>query len=76
MLNTVEIENYYEIRVEFSNKLLGRFIKGVDGFFYFEAENNNGGLWSDYVLLELGTKLREINKPLNDHFDNYIKLNN
>ena len=72
MLKTVKVDSYYEVRVESSSKLLGRFIKGVDGFFYFEQEEINRILWSDYVLLELGTKLKEINKPWMDHLNNHF----
>jgi len=63
MLNIIQVDNHYEIRVQSSNKLIGKFIQDVDGFFYFSEEEKNGGLWSDYVLLEIGSKLREINRP-------------
>lgn len=65
MLNIIQVDNHYEIRVKSSNKLIGHFIQGVDGFFYFAQEEGSegGGLWSDYSLLEIGSKLREINRP-------------
>lgn len=64
MLKITKNENLYEIRVETSNKLIGHFIPSDDGFYYF-ADNGcqNGGLWSDYVLIEIGNKLKEINEP-------------
>lgn len=64
MIKLIQTENSYEVRVESSNKLIGHFIQDVDGFFYFAVnEPKNGGLWSDYTLLEIGSKLKEINRP-------------
>jgi len=55
-------------------KLIGYFIPEVDGFFYFSPEQYNSGVWSDYALLEIGNKLKEINQPwvdkLNREFSN------
>jgi hypothetical protein len=46
-----------------------------DGFFYFAQEEGSegGGLWSDYSLLEIGTKLAEINRPWREHINAYFK---
>lgn len=64
MLKTIKKDNTYEVRVELSDKLIGHFIPSDDGFYYFAVtDSKEGGLWSDYVLLEIGTKLKEINKP-------------
>lgn len=75
MLTVIQIDNHYELRVESSNKLVGKFIQDVDGFFYFAQEEGSegGGLWSDYVLLEIGTKLKEINRPWLEQIDAYFK---
>ena len=64
-------ESYYEVLVISNNKLVGNFIQDVDGFFYF-SPTGEGGLWSDYGLLEIGTKLKELNKPWSDHIDEYF----
>jgi hypothetical protein len=67
----------YEVVVESNNNLVGYFIQDVDGYYYFgEYQPNKGGNWSDYVLLELGTKLRELNKPWDDHLSNVFSKNN
>lgn len=75
MLKLIQLNSSsYEVRIESNNKLIGKFIQDVDGFFYFSEEApREGGLWSDYVLLELGTKLKEINQPWSDHLDNFFK---
>jgi hypothetical protein len=75
MLTVIQIENHYEVRVESSNKLVGHFIQDVDGFFYFAQEEGSegGGLWSDYSLLEIGTKLKEINRPWREQLNIYFK---
>ena len=75
MLTVIQIDNHYEVQVESSNKLVGRFIQDVDGFFYFAQEEGSegGGLWSDYSLLEIGTKLAEINRPWREHINAYFK---
>ena len=74
MLKIIQIGSTYEVRVESSNKLIGHFTPEVDGFFYFSVEQYNGGVWSDYALLEIGNKLKEINQPwvdkLNKEFSN------
>ena len=64
-------ESYYEVLVISNNNLVGNFIQDVDGFFYFSS-TGEGGLWSDYFLLEIGTKLKELNKPWSDHIDEYF----
>ena len=63
ILTVSQIENHYEVKVASNNNLVGKFIQDVDGFFYFSQEERGGGLWSDYVLLEIGTALKEINRP-------------
>ena len=77
MLNILQVDNYYEIRVQSSNRLIGKFIQEVDGFFYFSEEEKGGGLWSDYALLEIGSKLREINRPWLEKIESeFSKLKN
>jgi hypothetical protein len=79
MLTVIQIENHYEVRVQSSNKLVGRFIQDVDGFFYFAQEEGSegGGLWSDYSLLEIGSKLREINRPWIEYIESdFLKSKN
>ncbi len=63
-INKISDSNY-EVLVKSNNKLIGNFYLEVDGFFYFAENEHNGsnGLWSDYALLEIGNKLKELNKP-------------
>ncbi|CAB4143712.1 hypothetical protein UFOVP449_257 [uncultured Caudovirales phage] len=61
MLKVIKNGITYEVRVESNNKLIGNFLPDVDGCYYFVATNTEG-YWSDYVLIELGTKLKEINE--------------
>lgn len=68
ILKTIKQDNTYEVRVESSNKLIGHFILDDDGYYSF-GMSDGSGLWSDYVLLELGTKLKELNKPWNDQIN-------
>lgn len=66
-------EAKYEVLVESSDKVIGYFIQEDDGYFYFILSEASTGLWSDYTLLELGTKLRELNKPWEDYFNEHFK---
>jgi len=43
-------------------KQIGDFIMGVDGSFYFWNKYNGHGCMSDYILIELGNKLKNLNK--------------
>jgi len=58
-------ENCY--KVDFENTTIGEFIRDVDGYFYFALLKDNQGLWSDYILLEIGNKLKDLNKDWNEH---------
>jgi len=70
MLKFPKVDDIYEVRVESNDRLVGYFILDVDGFYYFMPYLlSEGGLWSDYMLLEIGTMLKEVNKP----WDNKIK---
>lgn len=71
MLYLKRLENIYEVRVDQSNKLIGRFIMSDDGFYYFEQEDAQG-LWSDYVLIEIGTKLKDLNRPWLDKLNQVL----
>lgn len=51
----------YDVIVETNDKFIGRFICDVDGFYYFSPLGNNY-LLSDYALIELGEKLKELNR--------------
>jgi hypothetical protein len=37
------------------------------------AEKRKSGVWSDYALIEIGTKLKELNQSWYDHLDKHFK---
>ena len=61
MIHLKKIDNIYEVLVNGSNKLIGHFIMSDDGFYSFSSLGD--GLWSDYALIEIGNKLKELNRP-------------
>lgn len=63
MLKYIKNETYtYDVIVERSDLLIGQFIKIDDGFYYF-SPTKDGGLWSDYTLIAIGIKLKDLNQP-------------
>lgn len=56
-------KNKYE--VIFEARTIGEYIRAVDGYFYLFFNGINGG-WSDYIILELGEKLKELNREWNE----------
>lgn len=74
MLTYTQRGHVYEIRVESSNLLIGEFVPDIDGFYYFTPPQiHSGGYWNDWVLIEIGTKLQEINQEYHEMLDNYFK---
>ena len=74
MLTYTQRGHIYEIRVESNNILVGEFVPDIDGYHYFiPSEHSSKGYWNDWVLIELGTKLQEINQEWLKKLDNYIK---
>lgn len=66
-------EAKYEVLVESSDKLVGYFIRDDDGYFYFTLPDSKTGLWSEESILELGTKLQELNKPWHDYMIEHFR---
>jgi len=66
--------NAYNVKVKAGIGSMGQFIMDVDGCYYFWPEPGEG-CYSDYVLLELGTLLKELNKPFYDSVDEYYNSN-
>lgn len=63
-LTLKELNNsHYE--VQFEARTIGEFIRDVDGYFYLFFNSANG-CWSDYILIELGETLAELNKEWNN----------
>lgn len=71
-------DNKYIIKTnnDHSGKIIGEFIKDVDGFFYFFLNEYNGGSLSSEVLGELSTKLIEINRDWNSQISDYFTTKN
>ena len=66
MLNYELIEHSYKITTKkHGGKLIGYFVLDIDGFYYFEPEDEKG-YWTEHALLELGNKLKELNQDLYD----------
>jgi hypothetical protein len=65
MLKHIKIESssIYEVRVESGDLFIGQFIMSDDGFYYFSPISSDGCLWSDYTLIDIGIKLKELNQP-------------
>lgn len=61
--------NLYLVLIQ--NVYVGRFIRDVDGYFYYDPSIGDG-LWSEYELRLIVDKLRELNRPWNDHLDKYF----
>jgi hypothetical protein len=58
------------IDMHYSNGVyMGGIYQEVDGFFYWQPTNTDGFL-SAHVLLEIGNKLKELNKEWEETFDN------
>jgi hypothetical protein len=71
-----------EVLVTHSNLLIGEFWPDVDGYYYFRPKQTNynneetlGSYWSDYSLIEIGTKLRELNSEINTNIQNFFLKN-
>ena len=74
MLTYTQRGHIYEIRVESNNLLIGEFVPDIDGFYYFTPPQiHSGRYWNDWTLIELGTKLQEINQEYHKILDNYFK---
>lgn len=58
----------YGVYVISNDKHVGNFVLDVDGYYYYEPLKTSG-LYNDYTLIELGQKLKEINKP----YDDFVK---
>lgn len=64
----------YNVIVISNNKCIGTFERDVDGYYNFWSDGD--GSWSDYTLIELGTKLKELNKDWNEQIHEYFKKEN
>ena len=57
----------YSVRTK-NGKLIGEFIRDVDGYFYFWSENNLGA-WPSHLLRDIADKLDEINQLWDEHVE-------
>jgi len=70
MLNYELSNNSYKITTTHGGKLIGYFIPDIDGFYYFRPEEGDG-YWTEYALLDLGNKLKELNQDLYDELKKF-----
>lgn len=72
MLTYTQRGHIHEIRLKASNLLVGEFLPDIDGYYYF-LPSKHSRYWEGWVLLELGTKLQEINKEWEDILKHYYE---
>jgi hypothetical protein len=70
MIYTKINNSHYQVN-HTNNVLMGDIMMDNDGFFYFWPDLK-GGFWEAYILLELGNKLNELNKPWEDEVNKYF----
>lgn len=61
-----------DVRAASNNKLLGCFMVSEDGYYNFWPLESITGYYSSDMLLELGDKLKAINKDWNDNINEYF----
>ena len=62
-----------EVQVCSSGKYLGDFIQDIDGYYYFWISEYSEGCWGAHELIEIGEKLKAINKPYDDELKKYFE---
>lgn len=58
-----EIKNTTSIRVEFNTILLGEILEEIHGEYVFYPSLCDSSYWDEYILGEIISKLKELNKP-------------
>jgi len=74
VINLIKVnDTHYEPRSD-SGLTVGSFLKEVDGFYYFKLnEKLCGRMLTHYFLLEIGTKLQELNHQMHVELDEYFE---
>lgn len=69
-----EIGTYF-FRVSFNKKDIGRLFQSDDGFYYYDplCQEGESGLWAAWWMRQIADKLDELNKPWDDHINEYFK---
>jgi hypothetical protein len=63
-------------KAHFENgKYLGKMVKDVDGYYYFEVDSTSKGLWSSYGLNLVIKSLDLLNKDLEEETKKYFNKN-
>ena len=65
-------DTLYEIYHEFSTKNLGHVVMLEDGYFHIQLFSGTG-YWTDDSLIQIGTLVKELNKPFNDSVKEYFE---
>jgi hypothetical protein len=64
----------YKVYFNFNNAHLGRFVRDLDGYFYYIPKDGNGH-WNSVSLRYIADALDLINKPHDDQIKEYFKNN-
>lgn len=61
-------------KILFNNRVnIGEFYQEMDGYYVYEPNRDKiSGYWPEWMLLELGGKLKELNKPWDDQITEYF----
>jgi len=70
MITIKEVETHKELWFE-DRVYLGKLYQEVDGFYVFNPKRE-GGVWSEHTLFEIAGILKTLNKPWNDHINDYF----
>jgi hypothetical protein len=67
-------DSHYDVIFSSNQKLVGKFILDVDGFFYFWPEREDGA-WSAWSMKEIASMLDEMNAEWEQHIEEYFEKN-
>lgn len=71
MFTFTKIKN--EVEIFHNNGIFcGTLIMGEDGYYSWWPPKYKGGSWPETFFVEVGSKLRELNKPMDDSLAEYF----
>lgn len=71
MLNATPTHGYLAVTTD-TGVIVGKFVLEVDGYYYFLPGSNNTGLFSEEILAEIVSLLRDLNAPIEEALDEYF----
>lgn len=75
MLNYINVDSHIEIKVKDTNKLIGKYVLDIDGFYYFVNMCTPDSYWDYSTLSEITKKLKELNQKWADHIETNLNVN-